>query len=410
MEKVLDRERLVSEKKKIALMSILLNFFLSVTKITAGIIGGSSSLVADGIHSLADLAGAVSVYVGIVIANFKSDKFPYGLYKVENLVALISAFAIFFAGFEIVKEVLLEGKVRHVENLSLVLFAVVLTIVLTFLFSRWERKKGEELNSPSLIADAQHIKTDMFSSVIVLVGILGNYFGFPIIEKVAVLFIVALVFHAGLEIALDALKVLLDATIDKETLDEVKEIVQSHPLVGEVKSITGRSSGGYKFIELELILKTDNFEKAHEIVHQIEEEVKRKVPFIERLLVHFEPPQEGEKIFAVLLTDDGKPCKDPLKCRKVELYSYDGKDLKKLGSLTLEKPLTLERGSCANFVENLACKKVKCLLLGKNFFGKGALYVIAYYNIELGEIDNLQNLENSLKTCIPAEEILKNGC
>ena len=139
MENSLDRQRLEKEKKKIALMSILLNLFLSVIKIAAGIIGGSASLVADGIHSLADLAGALSVYVGIVIANLKSDKFPYGLYKVENLVALISAFAIFFAGFEIAREVLLEGKVRHVENLPLVLSVVIITIVATFLFSRWER-------------------------------------------------------------------------------------------------------------------------------------------------------------------------------------------------------------------------------------------------------------------------------
>ena len=204
MQQILDRERLVREKKKIALLSILLNLFLSVLKITFGLIGGSSSLVADGIHSLADLAAAVSVYIGIVIANVKSEKFPYGLYKVENLVSLISALAIFFAGWEIFKEVILENRVRQIENLPLVLSAVVITIVATFLFSRWERKKGEELNSPSLIADAEHIKTDMLSSIIVLVGILGNYFGYPWVEKAAVLIIVLLIFHAGWEIMSEA--------------------------------------------------------------------------------------------------------------------------------------------------------------------------------------------------------------
>jgi cation diffusion facilitator family transporter len=410
MENSLDRQRLVKEKKKIALMSILLNLFLSVIKIAAGIIGGSASLVADGIHSLADLAGALSVYVGIVIANLKSDKFPYGLYKVENLVALISAFAIFFAGFEIAREVLLEGKVRHVENLPLVLSVVIITIVATFLFSRWERRKGEELNSPSLIADAEHIKSDMFSSLIVLIGILGNYFGFPIVEKLAVLVIVLLVFHAGLEIAIEALKVLLDATLDGETLERVKEIAQSHPLVERVKSVTGRSSGSYKFLELELVLKTDNFEKAHEIVHQIEKKVKEKIPFIERIVVHFEPPEEREKVLALLLDGNGEPCKEARDCRLVELYSYTKNGVKKLETLKLEKPLTQEKGSCAEFIERLACKKVRLLLLGKNFFGKGALYAMAYYNIDLAEVEGLKDLERAPSLATPVEEILKNDC
>ena len=411
MQTALNRERLVREKKKIALLSILLNLFLSVLKITFGLIGGSSSLVADGIHSLADLAAAVSVYIGIVIANVRSDKFPYGLYKVENLVSLISALAIFFAGWEIFKEVILENRVRHIENLPLVLSAVVITIVATFLFSRWERKKGEELNSPSLIADAEHIKTDMLSSIIVLVGILGNYFGYPWVEKAAVFVIVLLIFHAGWEILSEALKVLLDAEVDKETLDRIEEIVESHPLVERVKSITGRSSGSYKFIEMEVVLKIDDFERAHEIVHRIEEEVKKRVPFIERLVIHFEPPEEREKVIALLLEGD-KPCTDPERCNRVVFYTFDGKTLKRLREEELKEKLTAERGSCATFIERLSCGKVRCLLVGENFFGKGALYTMAYYGIELGEIGRDGEPESSLRggVCKTLEDFLKPDC
>ena len=412
MEQTLDRERLVKEKKRIALYSILLNLFLALIKIVFGILGGSAALVADGIHSLADLAAAISVYLGIVIANIKSEKFPYGLYKVENLVSLISALAIFFAGWEIFKEVFLENRVQRIENLPLVLSAVIITIVATFLFSRWERKKGEELNSPSLIADAEHIKTDMLSSLIVLIGILGNYFGFPWVEKIAVAIIVLLIFHAGWEILVESLKVLLDAEVDKETLDRIEEIVESHPLVERVKSITGRSSGSYKFIEMEVVLKIDDFERAHEIVHQIEEEVKKQVPFIERLVIHFEPPSEREKVIALLLEEDGKPCTKPERCKKVVLYTFDGKNLKKLRGEEIKEPLTSERGSCASFIEKLSCQKVRCLLVGKNFFGKGALYAMAYYNIELGQLDDSSRVEEALRkgVCRPVEELLKPKC
>ena len=414
MERENFREKLVREKKKVALLSVLLNLFLSVMKIAAGLWGGSASLVADGIHSLADLAAALSVYAGIVIANIKTPQFPYGLYKVENLVSLISAFAIFFAGYEIFRDVILENKVRHIENLPLVLSAVALTIVATYLFSRWERKKGQELNSPSLIADAEHIKTDMLSSLIVLVGILGNYFGFPIVEKIAVFIIVLLIFHAGWEIMVESLKVLLDATLDGETLKEVKEIASGHPLVERVKSVVGRSSGSYKFIELELVLKTEDFEKAHRIVHEIEEEVKKRVPFVERLVIHFEPPSEKEKVVALLLDSEKKPCKDPKECKEVVLYRLQKEKLQKVESFTLQQTLTADKGSCATFFEKLACKKVDCLLVGKLFFGKGALYAAAYFNIEVGALEGDKEVEKTLMEkdfeCINPAKLIKPNC
>ncbi|MEO2083695.1 MAG: cation diffusion facilitator family transporter, partial [Desulfurobacteriaceae bacterium] len=271
------------EKKRIALYSVLLNLFLSLLKILTGILSGSASLVADGIHSLGDLAAALSVYAGIVIANMKIKGFPYGLYKVENIISLASAFAIFFAGFEIAREVFFSEEIVRVSNLPLALFAVVITIVLTYLFSRYERKKGEELNSPSLIADSEHIKTDMFSSIVVLAGIIGNYFGFPWIEKLAVAVIVLFIFHAGYEIMVEALKVLLDASVDRETIDRVRENLLSHPLVTRVKSITGRSSGSYKFIEAEVTVATNDLEKAHNIIHEVEAKVRRDIPFIEKI-------------------------------------------------------------------------------------------------------------------------------
>ncbi|NPB05918.1 MAG: cation transporter [Aquificae bacterium] len=409
----LDRETLVREKKKIALMSVALNLFLSVMKITVGLISGSAALVADGIHSLADLAAALSVYAGIVIANFRSKEFPYGLYKVENLISLVSAFAIFFAGYEIVRDVLFADEVRRIENLPLALSAVVITLVATYLFSRWERKKGEELNSPSLIADAEHIKTDFFSSLIVLVGILGNYFGFPWVEKLAVLVIAVLIFRAGWEIAVEALKVLLDASVDRETLEKVRAVMESHPLVEEVKSVIGRSSGSYKFIEAELVLKTDDFERAHAAVHEIEERVKKTVPFIERLIIHFEPPEERERRIALLLDGEGKLCREPEGCKRVVVFVKKGKTLVEDGGWSLQKPLVRDKGSCAELFERLAEEKVDCLVVGRAFFGKGALYAAAYYGIEVGVFEGtveelLRRLEGEEGgVCRPASELLR---
>ena len=125
---------IVKEKKQIALYSVLLNLFLSLMKITVGFLAGSTSLVADGIHSVADLAAALSVYAGIVIANMKLKEFPYGLYKVENIISLVSAFAIFFAGYEIARDVLFSQEEMKITNLPVAVVAIALTIIITYLF------------------------------------------------------------------------------------------------------------------------------------------------------------------------------------------------------------------------------------------------------------------------------------
>jgi len=296
---------IVKEKKRIALYSVLLNLFLSLLKITVGFLAGSTSLVADGIHSVADLAAALSVYAGIVISSMKLEEFPYGLYKVENLISLASAFAIFFAGYEIARDILAGGQVMEIKNLPLAFIAIFLTIALTFFFSRYERRKGNELNSPSLIADSEHIKTDMLSAVVVLIGIIGNYTGHPEVEKAAVFIVVLFILRSGYEILVEALKVLLDASVDKETLNRIKEILLSHPMITTVKSISGRSSGSYRFIEAEVSVATDSLEKALNLIHEVEEKVKRDIPFIEKIIIHFEPEERRELIYAVPLKGTG---------------------------------------------------------------------------------------------------------
>ncbi len=276
-----------NEKKKTSAYSIGVNLLLSVIKIVGGLISGSAALTADGVHSLSDLAASLSVYAGIVISNKKSELFPHGLYKVENLVALVSAFAIFFAGYEIAKDVLF-GETQPMKNLLVAVLVIGLTVLITFLYSRWEKKKAIELNSPSLLADAEHIKTDFYTALVVLVGVLGQYFGYPIIEKLAVVIVVYFIFHSGFEILKEAIKVLLDASLDHESIEEVKKILDGDSRINNVIKVTGRNAGSFKFVQLDLNLKTDSLKEAHAIAHDIEDKIKQEMPFVEKVIIHFE--------------------------------------------------------------------------------------------------------------------------
>ncbi len=370
---------IASEKKKVAFYSVVINLSLALVKISAGWLSNSRSLLADGIHSLADFAAALSVFVGITIASMKVRGFPYGLYKVENFVSLVSAGAIFLAGYEILKETLLGGGVGHVERLPVAVGAALMTVLVTYLFSRFEHRKGRELNSPSLIADAEHVRTDMFSSLVVLVGVLGNYWGFPFIEKISVLIISAFIFHAGYEITLEAVKVLLDASIDVATLEKVRSILESHPLIGRVNSVTGRSSGSFKFIEADVTVKTNDLEKAHRAVHEVEALVKREIPFIEKLVIHFEPQEKESTNFAVPVCGE-RVCGKFAECPEVVILTLKEGKIEKFERMN--NPVRdLKYGKCVELVEFLAEKGVDCLAVNALPPGKGVMYALSAYDM-----------------------------
>lgn len=380
------------EKKKIALMSVFLNLTLFLIKLSAGLVSNSASLIADAIHSLSDLAAAISVYAGITIANMKSKNFPYGLYKVENIVAIISSFAIFLAGYEIAKHSLFGGMEERITNLLVALGAIVLTLILTLLFSLYEKKKGEELNSPSLIADAEHVKTDMFSAIVVLVGVIANYAGYPWIEKIAVAIVVLLIFHAGFEILLESLKVLLDASIDRETLEKVKSIMHEFPEVAGIKSISGRNSGSYKFIEAEVYVDCDSLEEAHKIIDAIEQQVKKEVPFVEKVIIHPEPYEPEKQVIAIPLDSEDKVCEGFGRCDFILVAVVDKK--KKLienTKLYVNPVKNIEKGRGIELVEFLKSKGVTCIILSKPPSHRGVLYAMAENRVKLAVVDEIGN-------------------
>lgn len=289
--------------EKTGLLSVGINLLLVVIKYILAVLAGSVALLADAIHSFSDVISSATVFIGIKISKRKSRNFPYGLYKVENLVSLVSALFIFFAGYEIVHTVLFREQSLRTQYLPYAMAGVLVTMVLTFLFSRYERKLGEKIGSPSLIADAQHIRTDMLSSGVILCGLVGGLLGWPL-DRVAALVVVVFVFRAGFSIFLDAIRVLLDASLDFESMDKVKTAVLTHPQVTSIQSLRGRNSGRFKFIEVDIGLRVRELEKAHHISQQIKAEIMEVVPNVDHILIHYEPEKKETRVCAVPLQED----------------------------------------------------------------------------------------------------------
>jgi len=281
----------MQDHAKVALYSCLVNALLTAVKYFLGDISGSLALRADAVHSLADVISSFTIFLGIVIADRKTKTFPEGLYKVENLVALASSFFIFFAAYEIVHEAVKGDSLDQIKNVEMVVAGIAFIILVAYLFSRYELRVGLKVGSPSLVADAKHITTDLLSTFIVLIAVLGYYLGYAFDAYIAIV-VALLVARMGFYIMLDALKVLLDATLDYATLDKIRQIVVSHPNVTQVVSLGGRSSGRYKFVEASIQINTRLLRDAHHVIVYLEEEILDRQPNIDKLLIHYEPQQK----------------------------------------------------------------------------------------------------------------------
>jgi len=286
---------------RVAWASVAVNVFLSLLNLAIATASGSLAVAAEMVHNLVDLLASTAVLAGVKISERKSRAFPYGLYKVENVVAVVVAISVFFTGYEIARAAL-RTRAGPVSVNGWMLVGVALSAIIPLLFSRYEMRAGRRLNSPSLMAEAQEYRVHIFSSGTVLLALLAQVLGFPL-DRYAALVIVVLIARTGWQLLADGMRVLLDASLDAGTLGEVKAIILADPAVTEVRSLVGRSAGRYRFLEGEVALRVDNLEKAHTASLRLEKAIRAHVPHVERVRIRYEPQIRTHLRYAVPLAD-----------------------------------------------------------------------------------------------------------
>jgi cation diffusion facilitator family transporter len=277
------------------------NVGLTALNLAIAAASGSLAVAAEMVHNLVDLLASAAVLAGVKISERKRREFPYGLYKVENVVAVVVALLIFFTGYEIARAALRTPE-ESVSVNGWMLAGVALSAIIPLVFSRYELRAGRRLNSPSLMAEAREYGVHVFSSGTVLLALVAQRLGFPI-DRYAALVIVVLIARTGWQLLVDGMRVLLDASLDSGTLDAVKAIVLADPAVTEVRSLVGRNAGRYRFLEVDVALRADDLEKAHNVSRRIEEAIHAQVPHVERVRIHYEPTIRTRVRYAVPLAN-----------------------------------------------------------------------------------------------------------
>ncbi len=296
------------EKRRWMLGSTFLNTLLAVAKLGWGIFSGSTVVLADAIHSISDVVGALLVYAAVRFAPHRSKRFPLGLYKLEDMAAVVAGLGVLFAGYEILHSVFV-GKGVASSSIPIATLAFMAVVILTqLIFYLYERKAALRLRSPGLNSDVANWLGDIGAGMVVIIGVGGDLLHIPYIQEIAVIIIALLIFHSAYEVLRDGILSLLDASVAHEEKQLAREYLESIPTVRHVREIIVRKAGSVLFLKATLEMDTRGFEQAHELVNAMEVQLKDKIPALEKVTIHYEPARKSYNRVATLYDQD---CKTP---------------------------------------------------------------------------------------------------
>lgn len=286
---------IVAEKKFAAGLSITSNAAIIALKFLAGILSGSISIISEAIHSLSDFLASVLTFFAVLKSSEPADSdHPFGHGKYEDMSGFIEGGLIIFAAFYIIYEAV--KKLVHPETfevdttlgIAVMLFAVIANwIVSSVLF-----KVAKKSNSISLFADGEHLRTDIYSSLGVMIGlILIKFTGFHILDPIIAILVALFIFKAGFIISKETLNNLLDGSLPPEELKAIEKIIKTYKTdcILKIKKIKARRCGPSLDIELTMIFPPDMaILECHRICDEIEDLIHNNMGQV-TIIIHAEP-------------------------------------------------------------------------------------------------------------------------
>lgn len=276
---------------RVSVTSMIGNMILSGFKLIAGIVAHSNAMVSDAVHSASDVFSTVVVMIGIRLASKKADKeHPYGHERLECVAAIILAMVLFMTGLGIGMEALrniLSGSYSDLQAPGvLALVAAVVSIIFKEAMFWYTKIYAVRIDSSALLADAWHHRSDAFSSVGALIGIVGARQGFPVMDSIASLVIFVFIIKAAYDIFKDAIDKMVDHSCDEETEKQIYECVMKNREVIGIDSLHTRIFGNRMYVDIEIAVDGSyTLKRAHEIAEEVHEDIERNFQKIKHIMV-----------------------------------------------------------------------------------------------------------------------------
>jgi cation diffusion facilitator family transporter len=283
---------------RIIAIGALANLVLAALKIAGGIFGRSTAMLADGIHSLSDLLTDGVVLFTHKIGQLPADEnHPYGHGRAETIGATLVGAVIIIAGFGLAYEswkIISSGAFR--TPLVSAAVAAVFSIIINEVLFRYTRTVGEEINSPSIVANAWHHRSDAISSVAALVGIGGAMAGYPIMDPIAAILVSIMILKVGYDISFRGLSDLMDTALNEAETRRIETMINNLPGVIQTHNLRTRRIGGEVFMDVHILVDHEaSVTEGHHIAENVRRELIRAMDNVQDVLVHVDT--EDDDIF-----------------------------------------------------------------------------------------------------------------
>jgi cation diffusion facilitator family transporter len=284
----------IRTKRRAAALSIVSNSLLIVLKLAAGIVTGSIAIITEAAHSAIDLIASGVAFYSVQKAEQPADAdHPFGHAKVENLAAAIEAMLILVGGGVIVIESIrrLSGG-SELEALGFGLAVVALSAVVNLVVSTFLFKQAMLTDSPALEGDAEHLRTDAFTSVGVVIGLgLVELTGVVELDSITALLVAGAILWAGVRLLMRSTRVLVDEALPQDELDIVAEAISQHssPEILSFHKLRARRAGSHRHIDLHVQFRDGTtLEDAHRTAHELQDAIRERLGHAD-VLIHLEP-------------------------------------------------------------------------------------------------------------------------
>lgn len=281
--------------RKLSLVGIIGNVFLSAFKFIAGIMGNSSAMVSDAVHSLSDVFATFIAFLGVRFGRREADaSHPYGHERIESLAAIVLGLILLVTGIGIGWvgiEKILAGNYESLPIPGMIaLVAAIVSIAVKEAMFWYTRHWARVIRSSAFEADAWHHRSDAMSSIGALIGVGGSMLGYPVLDPIASVVICLFILKQGISIIYDALKKILDTSCGEQFEKEICQLVDAESQVERIDMLRTRMFGDKVYIDMEIAIDGSmQLTDAHAIAERVHDDIEHAFPEVKHVMIHINP-------------------------------------------------------------------------------------------------------------------------
>ena len=307
--------------RKVTLVGSVVDLVLGVAKISVGVVASSQALIADGIHSLSDLATDFLVLFAAKHAHRKADdEHPYGHGRIETVATVILGVSLVAVAlgisYDAVRRLMAPELLLHPGWLALLV--AVISVVSKELIYQYTARAARRLRSKMLHANAWHSRSDAISSVIVVIGVIATMLGYPSFDALAAVAVALMVAKIGWDLLWQSLQELIDTALDPEKVEAIRETIMAVDGVRHCHMLRTRHSGSDALVDVHILVDPAlSVSEGHQIGEAVRWRLIKTIDDVSDVTVHIDP--EDDELASSCA---GLPLRDEILQRLEQQWQY----------------------------------------------------------------------------------------